>query len=95
MSRLKKFNIILLIINAVLLSVFGIIYLRISSLSRDYSSANAINNVVTKGEFSNIKHNPILQSVYFTPVKARYVMLKAVKMVNEGETMGFAEIGIR
>ena len=51
--------------------------------------------MVTKGEFSNIKHNPILQSVYFTPVKARYVMLKAVKMVNEGETMGFAEIGIR
>ena len=59
------------------------------------TDANAINNVVTKGEFSNIKHNPILQSVYFTPVKARYVMLKAVKMVNEGETMGFAEIGIR
>lgn len=41
MSRLKKFNIILLIINAVLLSVFGIIYLRISSLSRDYSSDKA------------------------------------------------------
>ena len=59
------------------------------------TDANAINNVVAKGEFSNIKHNPILQSVYFTPVKARYVMLKAVKMVNEGEAMGFAEIGIR
>ncbi|WP_455674469.1 alpha-L-fucosidase [Phocaeicola sp.] len=59
------------------------------------TDAGAINNVVKKGEFSNIKHNPILQSAFFTPVKARYVALKAVKMVNEGEPMGFAEIGIQ
>lgn len=59
------------------------------------TEAGAAGKVVAKGEFSNIKHNPILQSVYFTPVKARYVTLKAVKMVNEGERMGFAEIGIR
>ncbi len=58
--------------------------------------AGAVNQVVAKSEFSNIKHNPILQSVYFTPVKARYVQLKAVKMVEDGNTtMGFAEIGIR
>jgi alpha-L-fucosidase len=51
--------------------------------------------VVKQGEFSNIKHNPILQSVYFTPVNARYISLKPTKMVNEGEQMGFAEIAIR
>ena len=55
----------------------------------------AINQVVKQGEFSNIKHNPILQSVYFTPVNARYISLKPTKMVNEGEQMGFAEIAIR
>jgi alpha-L-fucosidase len=57
--------------------------------------ANAINTVVKQGEFSNIKHNPILQSVYFTPINARYISLKPTKMVNEGEQMGFAEIAIR
>jgi alpha-L-fucosidase len=57
--------------------------------------ANAIDKVVKQGEFSNIKHNPILQSVYFTPINARYISLKPIKMVNEGEQMGFAEIAIR
>lgn len=59
------------------------------------TEANTVNQVVAKGEFSNIKNNPILQSVYFTPVKARYLSLKPTKMVTEGETMGFAEIGIQ
>lgn len=59
------------------------------------TEANAVNQIVAKGEFSNIKNNPILQSVYFTPVKARYLSLKPTKMVTEGETMGFAEIGIQ
>lgn len=59
------------------------------------TDAGAVNQVVAQGEFSNIKHNPILQSVYFTPVKARYIALKAVKMVKEGEPMGFAEIAIQ
>lgn len=63
------------------------------SAGNDASGAN--NPVVAAGEFSNIKHNPILQSVYFTPLKARYVVLKATKMVNDGEPMGFAEVGIQ
>ena len=54
-----------------------------------------ISRVVKTGEFSNIRHNPILQSVYFTPVSARYVRLKAVKMVNPEEIMGFAEIAVQ
>lgn len=51
--------------------------------------------VVAYGEFSNIRNNPILQNVYFTPVEARYVKLKAVRMVNESEPLGLAEIGIQ
>lgn len=51
--------------------------------------------VVKSGEFSNIRNNPVMQSVYFTPVKARYLYLKAVRMVTEGEPMGFAEIAVR
>lgn len=46
------------------------------------------------GEFSNIKHNPIVQSVFFTPVKTRYVLLKATRMVNENESVGVAELTI-
>lgn len=63
------------------------------SAGMDANPANQ--TVVTQGEFSNIKHNPILQSVYFTPVKARYVVLKATKMVHDGEPIGLAEIGIQ
>ena len=37
----------------------------------------------------------MLQSVYFTPVNTRYLFLKAVKMINEGEPIGFSEIGIQ
>lgn len=56
---------------------------------------NVTEQVVAQGEFSNIKHNPILQSVYFTPVKARYIRLKATKMIYDGDSMGFAEIAIQ
>lgn len=58
-------------------------------------NAESANQIIAEGEFSNIKHNPILQSVYFTPIKARFVKLKAKRMINEKEPMGFAEIGIQ
>ena len=51
--------------------------------------------MVKAGEFSNIRNNPVMQSVYFTPVRARYLYLRAVRMVTEGEPMGFAEIAVR
>ena len=57
--------------------------------------SNAVNQVVAKDEFSKIKNNPILQSVYFTPLKARYVQLKATRMIHDGEPLGLAEIGIQ
>lgn len=63
------------------------------SAGTDANLANCA--VIAGGEFSNIKNNPILQSVFFTPVKARYVVLKATKMVTPGEAIGMAEIGIQ
>lgn len=69
-------------------------------LIKDYeisvgTEADAIYHVVKSGEFSNIQNNPILQSVFFTPVSARYVKLKPIKMVKEGEKMHFSEIVIQ
>ena len=49
--------------------------------------------VVAQGEFSNIRNNPILQNVYFSPVEARYLRLKATRMVDESDSLGIAEIG--
>ena len=59
------------------------------------TDVKAINKVVKSGEFSNIQNNPILQSAFFTPVNARYIKLKPVKMVKEGEKMHFAEVVIQ
>ena len=59
------------------------------------TDANHISQMVKAGEFSNIQNNPILQSVFFTPVEARYVKIKAVKMVKEGEKMHLSEIVIK
>lgn len=33
---------------------------------------------ISKGEFANIRNNPIEQHIYFTPISARFLMLKAV-----------------
>ena len=63
----------------------------------EISVSNSIGDdwkVVAQSEFSNIKHNPILQSVFFTPTAGRYVKLKAVRMVQPGEAIGIAELGV-
>ena len=44
---------------------------------------------VATGEFSNIRNNPIMQHVYFTPTDGRYVQLRAVQMLNEGEALKY------
>ena len=54
-----------------------------------------MNQVIKAGEFSNIKNNPILQSVYFTPVTTRYLQLKATQKINPEEDMGIAELFIQ
>lgn len=58
-------------------------------------SKEAVNQLVKSGEFSNIQNNPVMQSVFFTPVKARYIELKATRMIRAGESMGFAELGVK
>lgn len=56
---------------------------------------DAVNQLVKSGEFSNIQNNPVMQSVFFTPIKARYIELKATRMIHAGEPMGFAELGVK
>lgn len=58
-------------------------------------SKDAVNQLVKSGEFSNIQNNPVMQSVFFTPVKARYIELKTTRMIRAGEPMGFAELGVK
>lgn len=58
-------------------------------------SKDAVNQLVKSGEFSNIQNNPVMQSVFFIPVKARYIELKATRMIRAGEPMGFAELGVK
>lgn len=59
------------------------------------TSKEAVNQLVKAGEFSNIQNNPVMQSVFFTPVKARYIELKATRMIRADEPMGFAELGVK
>ena len=47
---------------------------------------------IASGEFSNIRNNPIRQDVFFAPVDARYIQLKAVRLVNEAEPMSYEKI---
>lgn len=49
---------------------------------------------LSKGEFGNILNNRIKQEVYFEPVKAKYIKMKAIKVVGEDQRATFAEIGI-
>lgn len=59
------------------------------------TSKDAVNQLVKSGEFSNIQNNPVMQSVFFTPVKAHYIELKATRMIRAGEPMGFAELRVK
>lgn len=48
---------------------------------------------VALGEFSNIKNNPVEQRVSFSPIKAKYIRLRAIQTVD-GELAAFAELGV-
>uniref|UniRef100_A0AB33JLB4 alpha-L-fucosidase n=1 Tax=Prevotella sp. GTC17262 TaxID=3236797 RepID=A0AB33JLB4_9BACT len=50
---------------------------------------------VAEGEFSNIRNNPIMQEVFFTPQRARYIRLKAVRMVREGESVAYENLAVQ
>ena len=50
---------------------------------------------IASGEFSNIRNNPIMQDVYFAPVNARYVLLRATRMVTDGEALKYDQLLVR
>ena len=54
----------------------------------------AATKLITKGEFSNIQNNPILQTLRFAPTPARVLVLKATSMVNAGEAPKAERMGV-
>ena len=58
------------------------------------SSDNEKWKLVDKGEFSNIKNNPVWQVKKFTPEKARYINLRALKNTEGNDNMGYAEMDV-
>ncbi|MGF6846471.1 alpha-L-fucosidase [Chitinophaga sp. W3I9] len=49
---------------------------------------------VDEGEFPNIKNNPLWQVSSFTPVKARYIKLRAVREAGGNNNAGYAEVDV-
>ena len=50
---------------------------------------------IAEGEFSNIRNNPITQDVYFATTEARYLLLRPVQMVSEGEQPKYGLLMVR
>jgi alpha-L-fucosidase len=50
--------------------------------------------LVDQGEFSNIKNNPLWQIKNFSPVKARYVRLRALRNTQGNDEAGYAELDL-
>lgn len=59
------------------------------------SESGKAEKLIAKGEFSNIKSNPIEQEVRFVPVTTRYLILEVTRMVGNDPQIGLAECGIR
>lgn len=60
-----------------------------------YISADNIEwKLVSEGEFSNIKNNPLWQVKRFVPVKARYIKLRALRNTEGNDETGYAEVDI-
>jgi alpha-L-fucosidase len=49
---------------------------------------------VDQGEFSNINNNPVWQIKKFTPEKARYIKLRALKTTWGDDVAGYAEVDV-
>ena len=50
--------------------------------------------LVSEGEFSNIRNNPVWQIKNFEEVNARYIKLKALRNIWGDEVAGFAEVDV-
>ena len=51
--------------------------------------------LVASGEFSNIRNNPVMQEVFFTPISCRYLTFKATRMVTPGDKIAYKQIIIK
>lgn len=49
---------------------------------------------VSSGEFSNIKNSPILQTLTFEPVPARFIKFVAEREINDKSFVSIAELGV-
>ncbi|HEY5369165.1 MAG TPA: alpha-L-fucosidase [Hanamia sp.] len=58
------------------------------------SEDNIAWKLVRQGEFSNIKNNPLWQTIKFAPQKARYIRLRAVKNTDNSNEVGYAGIDV-
>jgi Alpha-L-fucosidase len=60
-----------------------------------YVSDDNVNwKLVDKGEFSNIKNNPLMQIKTFAPLMARYIKLRAMKNTFGDNVAGYAEVDV-
>ncbi len=50
--------------------------------------------LMSEGEFSNIKNNPLWQTKMITATKARYIKLSALKNADNNNNIGYAEIDV-
>ncbi|WP_321480513.1 alpha-L-fucosidase [uncultured Bacteroides sp.] len=53
-----------------------------------------LNTIIASGEFSNIRNNPVWQTIHFAPVYARYLLFKASRMIDAEQPMGIAELRV-
>lgn len=58
------------------------------------SADNTEWKLADEGEFQNIRNNPVWQTKSFTPVKARYVKLRALSELNGHHDAGYAEVDV-
>lgn len=62
---------------------------------RFYISTDNINwKLISQGEFSNIKNNPLRQTKTFAAINARYVKFQAVKNIENNDNIGYAEFDL-
>jgi len=58
------------------------------------STTNRNWKLVSEGEFSNIKNNPLWQTKNFDSVSARYIKLRALRNTENNNNIGYAEVDV-
>jgi alpha-L-fucosidase len=60
-----------------------------------FVSGNGVDwKLMSEGEFSNIKNNPLWQTKKITATKARYIKLSALKNADNNNNIGYAELDV-